>query len=236
MYVSPVGGRLLKYLLSPLFKQRDGPLHLIKEVSDVDPQVLGLLSSGHPGASVRFPDLRQQLGRLRHYVWQVRRTVPQGQPWVGAQLLELQQPSQRLVCKPQVSTARRRPGFWSRCSHVCTFKKDLKQEWAWTTLEAVTFYISLELTFFFFTFRYKHWPWQVKFCKHINSTNITLTLENGLVHLLSAVASHLAVKASGKLQCRKLSRKTGLFYFTEQKANRKPRETVPTIENNNNSN
>lgn len=56
-FFSPVGGRLLKYPLSPLLKQRDGPLHLIQEVPDVDPQVLDFVSSGHPGASVGFPDL-----------------------------------------------------------------------------------------------------------------------------------------------------------------------------------
>lgn len=104
-FFSPVGGRLLIYLLSPIFKQRDGPLHLIQEVPGLNPQVLGLVSSGHPGASVGFPDLHQQLHRLRQYVWQVRRTAPQAQPWVGAQLVEPQQPFQRLVCEPHVRTA-----------------------------------------------------------------------------------------------------------------------------------
>lgn len=122
---SPVAGRLLKYLLPSLFKQRDGPLHLIQEVPHVDPQVLGLVSSGHPGASVWFPDLLQQLRRLVHYVWQIRRAVPQAQPRVGAQLVELQEPFQGLVCQPQVGTARGVRGFRSCCCccHVCLFWK-----------------------------------------------------------------------------------------------------------------
>lgn len=95
----PVAGCLLEYLLSPLFKQQHSPLRLIQQVSDMDPQVFGLVSSGHlpPGASVGFPNLYEQLCRLRHYVWQERRTVPQAQPGVGAHLEELQELFQGLV-------------------------------------------------------------------------------------------------------------------------------------------
>lgn len=90
----PVAGCLLEYLLSPLFKQQHGPLRLIQQVSDMDPQVFGLVSLGHlaacrPGASVGFPNLYEQLRCLRHYVWQEWWTVPQAQPGVGAHLKEL---------------------------------------------------------------------------------------------------------------------------------------------------
>lgn len=94
----------------------------------MDPQVLGLVSSGYPGASVGFPDLHHQLHRLIHYVWQVRRAVPQAQPRVGAHLVELQEPFQGLVCEPRVGTARGVRSSRSLFCHVCALEKDVKRE------------------------------------------------------------------------------------------------------------
>lgn len=105
----PVAGCLLKYLLPPLFKQQNGPIRLIHQVSDMDPQVLGLVSPGnlaarHPRASIGLPNLYEQRCRLRYQLWQVWGTVPQAQPGVSAQLVKLFQFFEGLVHQPPVST------------------------------------------------------------------------------------------------------------------------------------
>ena len=89
----PAAGRVLEHLVPSLFEQQQRPVRLIQQVSDVDPQVFGLVPSGclapqPPGASVGLPDLSQQCCRLRDQLWQVWWTVPQAQPGVRAQFAQ----------------------------------------------------------------------------------------------------------------------------------------------------
>lgn len=123
----PVAWCLVKYLLPSLFKKQHGPVCLIQQVSDMDPQVAGLVSSGHlsacsPGDSVGLPNLREQCCRLRYQVWQVWRTVPQAQPGVSAQLMELIQFFEGLVHQSPVSAGRGLGawGSWTCCCHHFT--------------------------------------------------------------------------------------------------------------------
>ena len=118
----PVAGRLLKYLLPPFFKQQHGPVRFIHQVSDMDPQVLGLISLGnlaacHPWASIGLPNLYEQRCRLRYQLWQVWGTVPQAKPGISAQLVKLFQFFEGLVHQPPVSTGRGLGSSWDCCRH-----------------------------------------------------------------------------------------------------------------------
>ena len=119
--LSPLTRRLLKYLLPSFSEQQHGPVRLIQQVSDMDPQVAGLVSPGRLsarglGASVGLPDLREQRGRLRHQLGQVGRTVLQAQAGVGAQLVELLQSLEGLVHQLSV-LACWELGAWTCCCH-----------------------------------------------------------------------------------------------------------------------
>lgn len=113
---SPVAGILLEYFLPSLPKEQHSSVGLIQQVLDVDPQVLAFVSSGPRAAcgravSVRLPHLDEQRGCLRHQLWKVRRTVPQAQLWVHAQLVELLQLLEGFVDQAEVCAAQERGGL-----------------------------------------------------------------------------------------------------------------------------
>lgn len=113
---SPVAGRLLEYSLPSLPEQQHSPVGLIQQVPDVDLQVPGFISSGPQAAcgraaSVRLPNLDEHRRRLRHQLWEVRRTVPQTQLWVHAQLMELFQLLEGFVDQAEVCATQGQEGL-----------------------------------------------------------------------------------------------------------------------------
>lgn len=107
----PVSGWLLIYLLPSLFKQQHSLFCLVQQISDMDPQVGGLISASQlaasrPGTSVGVPNQCEHRFCLRYQVWQIWWTVPQAKPGLSAQFVELSKSFQGLVHQPPVSTGR----------------------------------------------------------------------------------------------------------------------------------